>query len=183
MWFYYLPQLPTFKTLSREWFMLHFQSPVAVTKVLKTPWYINFPLVLLKRWSQFLYVSRERVDDLPIWVRLPGLPAELWNEKGFTYLGNAIGSYLDMDMSFIQMGKLSMTRILVLINVRKGLQEDLELTCGDKTFLQKVDYEGISFYCHGCHKPGHNARESAFPMRTKGKTPLLKVTKRGTWSR
>jgi hypothetical protein len=68
--------------------------------------------------------------------------------KCFGKIGNTLGTYLDIDMSFISLGRMSMERILVSLNLRKGLSEDLELSWGNKVFMQKLDYEGIPFKCH-----------------------------------
>jgi hypothetical protein len=42
---------------------------------------------------------------------------------------------------------------------QKGLSDTLELTRGDLLFTQPLDYEGIPFKCHRCHKHGHRAAE------------------------
>jgi hypothetical protein len=123
--------------------------------------------MLLKRWSPLFDASRERIDELPIWVCLPGLPVELWTQKGFECLGNALGRYMDADMSFTSTGKMSMARILVSLNIHKGLAGEIELSWGDRSILQKLDYEGIPFKCRWCHKHGHNASEFHLPMRGK----------------
>jgi hypothetical protein len=93
---------------------------------------------------------------------LPGLPVELWTPKGFEYLGNALGRYMDVDMSFKDSRKMSMAHILVSMNIRKGLAEEIELSWGDKSIMKKLDYEGIPFKCRRCHKHGHNASECPF---------------------
>jgi hypothetical protein len=76
----------------------------------------------------FFDASRERIDELLIWVRLLSLPPELWKVKGFESIGNALGTYMDVDMSFISTGRMSMACILVSLNFRKGLSGDIELT-------------------------------------------------------
>jgi hypothetical protein len=51
-------------------------------------------------------------------------------------LGNALGTYIDADMSFLTLRKVSMARILIHINVRKGLTKDMELSWGGKTLCR-----------------------------------------------
>jgi hypothetical protein len=145
--------------------MFRFQSQVDATKILNAPWCFDSSSMLLKRWTPLFDASHERIDELPIWVHLPGLPVELWTPKGFEYLGNALGRYMDVDMSFkSSTGKMSMAHILVSLNIRKGLAEEIELSWGDKSIMKKLDYEGIPFKCRRCHKHGHNASEFHLPM-------------------
>jgi hypothetical protein len=91
------------------------------------------------------------------------------DNEGIQTFGNELGTYMDVDMSFISIGRMSMACILVSLNFRKGLSEEIELTWGDRVFMQKMDYEGIPFKCHMFHKHGHKATECTLPMTQKGK--------------
>jgi hypothetical protein len=100
-----------------------------------------------------------------IWVRLLGLSPKLWIELIFKELGNVVGAFMDANMSFRESGKISMARILVALDVREGLAEELQLIKEEVHFHQKMDYEGISFRCHRCHKHMHNASQRSLPFR------------------
>jgi hypothetical protein len=80
-------------------------------------------------------------------VRLSGLPTELWTKEGFRLLGNTMGTFLGIDMSFLETKKMSVARILVFLNIRKGLAEEINLTWRGISLVQKMDYEGIIFRC------------------------------------
>jgi hypothetical protein len=71
------------------------------------------------------------------------------------------------NMSFEVTGLMTMAHILVLINLQKGLYQELliESTAGD--FVQTLDYEGIPFRCHRCHVYGHDVENC--PISIKGK--------------
>ena len=56
--------------------------------------------VLLKKWHPLFDASRERVDVVPTWVRLPSLPLSFWFEEYFEHIGNLLGSFLEADYSF-----------------------------------------------------------------------------------
>jgi hypothetical protein len=73
---------PEVQTLAKGWFMLKLRKEEEVEWVLKSPWYIDLVLVLLKKWSPLFDASRERVDELPIWVRLSGLPSVIMDQGG-----------------------------------------------------------------------------------------------------
>ena len=57
-------------------------------------------LVLLKMWNPTFDASHERVDVIPIWIRLPSLPRQYWSEEHFISIGNILGTFLEADMSF-----------------------------------------------------------------------------------
>jgi hypothetical protein len=71
--------------------------------------------------------SKEHADISPLWVRIPILPMEYWTKKSFTELGNALGSFVDVDMSFLEIGEMEFARILVSLDVREGFLEELNL--------------------------------------------------------
>jgi len=70
-------------------------------------------------------------------------------------IGNTLGTFLYIDMSFFVSDEYAMAPILVQLNMREGLAEDLELATRGKNFKQRLDYEGVSFRCRRCHKQGH----------------------------
>ena len=72
--------------------------------------------------------ASERLDSIPIWVQLLGLPPHLWSEKCFQAIENFLGEFLAADMGFIDTGEMSVARILVSLNIREGLREFLNLT-------------------------------------------------------
>jgi hypothetical protein len=84
--------------------------------------------------------------------------------KGFKHLGNEHGTYMDADISLISTGRMFVSRILVSLNLKKGLSREIELTWGDRVFIQKLDYEGISFKFHRFHKNSHEANECNLRM-------------------
>ena len=60
-----------------------------------------------------------------------------------------------------------MARISIYLNIRKALLEKIDLTWGGRAFLQDMDYEGIPFKCHKCHKHGHKAINCELMMSQK----------------
>jgi hypothetical protein len=81
--------------------------------------------VLLKRWIPYFDITTERMDILLIWVRLPRLPPEFCSYKCFKSVNDAMGSFLEADMSFKESGEMTMVRILVSLNVHEGLAEEM----------------------------------------------------------
>jgi hypothetical protein len=84
---------PKISRMSRGWFMLIFSEQSQATTVLQKSWSIDSSLILMKLWNPTFDVASERLDSIPIWVRLSGLPPHLWNEKCFQAIGNFLGSF------------------------------------------------------------------------------------------
>lgn len=128
-------------------------------------WYIEMALVMLKRWNPLFDPEREQIGAGPLWVRLPRLPLQYWSEDVFVHIGNALGTYLDYDRSYIQSKNRSLAHILVHLDTREGLEEKLTLQWKNFTRIQILDYEGVPFRCRRCHKVGHLFKECPLVQR------------------
>ena len=98
-WVEHLGEIPKLEGLTRGWFALNFTQQEHVSWVLARNWTIEQCPVLLKIWTPTFDASHERVDEVPIWVRLPGLPRQYWTEEHFTCIGNILGTFLEVDLS------------------------------------------------------------------------------------
>ena len=48
-----------------------------------------------------------------------------------------------------------MAKVLVEMDITKGLIPKLDIVCGDNVFTQRLDYLHMSFRCNYCHDTGH----------------------------
>ena len=69
----------------------------------------------------------------------------------FKLIGNTLGTFLEADLSFLVSGVCCLGRVLVLLNLRKGLDSDIDIKIGDNVFNQYLDYIGIPLKCNRCH--------------------------------
>jgi hypothetical protein len=65
---------------------------------------------------------------------MPRIPIDFWIELRFRELWNAMGTFMDADMSFCITGQMLVARILVSLDIRVGLAKEMELIWGDKHF-------------------------------------------------
>jgi hypothetical protein len=173
-WLPELSKMPHIRLLTRGWFAFIFSSSEEVDWVLKKVWCFADTPTLLKRWTPTFDAKREIIDEDPIWVRLPGLPMQYWNTHRFASIGDLLGSYLEADMSFEDTRIMTVAHILVKINLKKGLLQELTIESAAGTFVQMLDYEGIPFRCHRCHVYGHGV--ATFPLPFKGSDRKSKGT-------
>lgn len=133
--------------------------------VLANYWHIEMVPVLLKWWSPLFDLEREQIGAGPLWVRLPRLPLHYWSEDVLIRIGNALGSYLHHDRTFVESKNRTLARVLVQLDTREGLEEKITLQWGKYSRTQILDYEGVPFRCRWCHRVGHLYKE--FPLNRK----------------
>ena len=96
---------------------------------------------------------------MPIWVKLPNLPFQLWSLPFFKLIGNTLGSFIEVDLSYLVSGVCCLGWVLVSLDLRNGLASDIDIKIGDTIFNQSLDYIGIPFKCNRCHSYGHLASQ------------------------
>ena len=97
----------------------------------------------------------KRYDSMSIWVQMPNLLFKFWSVVFFRLIGNALGTFLEADLSFLDSGVCCLGKVLVLLDVRNGLAEDIVIKKGELVFTQPLDYVGLPFRCNRCHCYGH----------------------------
>jgi len=152
--------------LNRGWFALNFQREEELRWVLNKSWHLDHSPVLLKQWHPLFDASRERVDVIPIWVRMPALPLHFWELYHFKRIGDILGSFLEADFTYLETHERKVARILVNINIREGLAEYINLEWGPIIHPQLLDYENVPFRCRRCHAYGHPVSECSKPAWT-----------------
>ena len=115
------------------------------------------------------------VDLEPVWVRLPHLPLNLWHPKVLKAIGNYLGAFLKADLLYMQTRRRTVARILVGLQIYKGLTDRLPIQYTSGMHVQALDYEGLPFHCHRCHKWGHLVAE--FPKGARVNTQKSMGTK------
>lgn len=106
-----------------------------------------------------------------MWVRLPHLLLNLWHPRVLEVIGNCLGVFHKADLSFLQMDRRTVARILVGLQIYKGLADRLPIQYSCGTHVQSVDYEGLPFRCHRCHEWGHLVAECNKGTRVSSHVP------------
>jgi len=156
---------PVVDLLTRGWFAVTFTKEEDLAKILNKSWSLDQSPVLLKKWHPMFDARIERVDLIPIWVKMPGLPLQYWNEFHLRGIGSMLGTCLEVDLSFLKTHVKQVARVLVSINIREGLAENINLKWGPDVFTQILDYENVPFRCRRCHAYGHPISECNIPER------------------
>ena len=67
------------------------------------------------------------MDVVTISVHLPRLPLHYWIESHLRNIGNLLGQFLEVDLSFMETLQQRFVGILVNLNVREGFSAELNL--------------------------------------------------------
>ena len=119
------------------------------------PWFWGSTGLFLTPWFPDFDPSTAVITKLPIWVRLPNLPAHLWHFVVFQGIGDTLGRFLATDTSRGEKGIYTFGRICAEIDISKGLPDQIILKVGDFYWTQTLDYENTAFRCRHCHQTGH----------------------------
>jgi hypothetical protein len=118
---------PSICLLAKGWFSFVFSASTDVFWVLSKTWSMVGTPIVLKRWTPNFDAKWERVDVVPVWVRLSGLPMQYWNPVHFSAIGNKLGEFIEADLSFEDTGLMSVARILVRLDLRLGLLKEMTI--------------------------------------------------------
>lgn len=116
----------------------------------------------MNKWTPVFDPKREKLNVLSIWVHIMGLPLEFWTCDAFQHIVNVIDTFLEAGMSFKQIYVMSVSRMLVKIDVQNGLLKEMRLVRGENSFVQTLGYKGIPFRCRRCYEFKHISSDCSF---------------------
>jgi hypothetical protein len=85
-----------------------------------------------------------------MWVLLPGLPLQLWNEGALQAIGKSMGKFIMVDRTTLSAKSRKVGRIMVEMDIHLELPEVIEIEWRGRRVLQRLDYLGIPFRCSIC---------------------------------
>ncbi|KAK4343385.1 hypothetical protein RND71_036479 [Anisodus tanguticus] len=158
------------------WIVFKFNTEAEKEKVMANgPHFVYSTPLLLKDIPHCFTFDREEICTVPIWVRLPSLPLELWNETALSRILSRIGRPIGTDKLTNDKGQTSYARALVEIDLSKEVVHSVELKLWDDTHIdQEIIYEKRPGYCVECKQIGHytdgcEKHRAEVKRRTQGK--------------
>jgi len=113
---------------SKGFFIVVFDSNEDYQKALMGgPWFWGAAGLFFTPWFPDFDPSTTVITKLPIWVRLPNLPAHLWHASIFIAIGDTLGRYLATDTSRKENGLYTYGRLCAEIDISKGLLDQINL--------------------------------------------------------
>ncbi|KAH9312841.1 hypothetical protein KI387_027876, partial [Taxus chinensis] len=78
---------------------------------------------LIQQWTPGFDPFKEKPDELPVWVKLPGLPMEFWENEILTAIANTLGLLVVFDHVTREEGEKSQYQKEVLNEEDLGLED------------------------------------------------------------
>ena len=134
-----LKQSVTYYLVGRGFYIFEFISKDDRDLVFRNgPYFMGSQGLYLNRWTPDFDPNLDAPKEVPVWVRLPNLPAHCWNSESLEKIGNWLGRYID---KADPKGQYSCARICVEVNLEAGLPEAIKISVGDWHHYQQLDYE------------------------------------------
>jgi hypothetical protein len=154
-----LGYIPKIHLLQQGWLAFIFRNPEDSTLILDNFWPIDGGSLMLKRWRLGFNPTTEFFSLRHVWVLLPGLPLQLWNQQTLKLIGASLGRFLSVDQNSLDAPDRRMARIYVELDIQAGLPDILEIDWRNQLISQRLDYMGIPFRCSLCRRTGHLRRD------------------------
>nr|KYP70239.1 Putative ribonuclease H protein At1g65750 family [Cajanus cajan] len=130
--------------MPNDYFLVQFKEEEDYRHALyEGPWKIADHYIVVQRWRPFFTVTATKVRKIAAWIRIPGLPIELYHDRFLWRVGNKLGTMLKIDKltSIHSRGKFA--RICVEINLNKKLVSKIDIM----GHVLKLEYEGLHSIC------------------------------------
>ncbi|XP_009629264.2 uncharacterized protein [Nicotiana tomentosiformis] len=114
-------------------------------------------LIVVKLWKADCDVTKDKVDRVPIWIRLVGLDVKYWGKNALTKITSLIGTPLKADKAMNNRDKMTYARVLVEIPLNQEYPTSVmfENEYG-RIVEQNVEYEWKPVLCAKCKNFGHD---------------------------
>jgi hypothetical protein len=109
------------------------------------PYFMGTMGMYLNKWMSDFSPENDIPSAVPVWVCLPFLPLHCWNDETLRSIGNTLGRFIDHVEP--REGLLRACAWICGGRSRKGFLEAIQLTLDNWSYIQKVDYEQLSFKC------------------------------------
>ena len=103
-------------------YLIRFGLAKDYDKVLREgPWFISGQFLSIRAWEPYLKPSTAKYSSVAVWVRLPELLIEFFEQKALKDIGQAIGPVLRIDTHTASKSRGRFARICVQVNLDNPL--------------------------------------------------------------
>ena len=139
------------------WIVFKFYSEEDRLEVLNGgPYFAYGRSLLLKIMPRYFRFGGEDIATVPVWIQLPDLPLDCWNERALSKIVSRVGKPISTDKMTRTKERLSFARVMVEVDASKELVTgvDMRLPTGE-VYRQVVVFEYYPKYCKKCKIFGH----------------------------
>lgn len=121
------------------------------------PWTIQGHYLTVSKFRPGFAPSTEHITSTLVWIRIPRLPLEFFDETILMRVGNELGKAVKIDTNTMQVARGKYARVCVEVDLSKPLTSVVVLN----GHHLKIEYESLHQICFTCGKYGHRAEECA----------------------
>lgn len=138
--------------LPRNFYVVKFSAPEDYKHALfNGPWMLADHYLLVQRWRPFFITNATVESKVAVWVRIPELPLEFYNDRFLWRVGAKLGSLLKIDRLTSIHSRGHFARICVEIDLSKKLVPTIKVMGA----VLRLEYEGLHVVCFACGRYGH----------------------------
>ena len=124
--------MPSISLLTNRWLVFVFIEASDASLILQNLWPVMDGSLVLNRWHSGFDPLTKRVTIRHLWVLFPTLPYPLWNKDILIALANLIRRFVALEKNFHLIFDKQMAKVLVEVDITKGLIPEIEIDCGDR---------------------------------------------------
>ncbi|XP_020684462.1 uncharacterized protein LOC110101038 [Dendrobium catenatum] len=159
-------------TIGVDCFACTFASTEARDTVLcGGPWFFSGNIVGLDRWTPKFSPSSLEGLSLPVWIRLPQLPQQYWDQRTLIRIASMIGEPLWIDAQMGNVGWREYAQVCVMLDLARKLQSGIWINGWRGRFHQRVEYEGLGLSCFECGRVGYRKEHCPSRVGAENTTP------------
>ncbi|KAL9667556.1 hypothetical protein QQ045_001918 [Rhodiola kirilowii] len=160
----------TISALDGRHILIILQSEEAANRVLAHPSRkVGQSLFRLFRWLADFHARKEPTTTTA-WVRLLGLPIEVFDKAYIATIVSSFGRYLAVDERTRIYANPSYARACIEVDLAKPLLSEVTINfTGDRSIIQSVIFEGKLLYCGKCRVHGYQLSSC---QKTKPQAPM-----------
>ncbi|MQL84301.1 hypothetical protein Taro_016810 [Colocasia esculenta] len=135
--------------------LLRFQDKEDYLKVLlKDMLFVKGYLFRFFQWSMD-FSPDEDSSIVPMWVEMPGLPANFYSEPMLKSIAGSIGQVLQVDRDTAMLARTHAARICIQMDIAKDLPERVWIGIGSNGIWKPLYYPNPPVFCKSCKRLGH----------------------------
>lgn len=119
--------------------------------LLEDPWMVAKHYLLVQRWRLNFLRGAKTASKIAMWIRIPELPLEIYNEIFLRRLDSSLGTFLKIDRLTSIQSRGQFARICVEVDLAIPLLPQV-IVRGEKL---KLEYESLHVVCFRSGVYGH----------------------------
>ncbi|XP_074301067.1 uncharacterized protein LOC141632418 [Silene latifolia] len=146
--------------MSNGLFLVRFKTQNGMDALLNAGYYFfdNKPIII-KPWDAELDLVKEKVETVPVWVKLSGIPLKFWGDC-LPVIAGLVGTYIRKDVATMDKTRLAYARVLVELKMDQTLPHQVKfLDEVGRVVVVKVEYEWRPVTCEHCKGLGHTKQQ------------------------